>query len=891
MADPRDPRPVNDPSDPRSVADPRDPRPVNGATDPRLKDALARAESLRARLRDALGEAQRALASAEATNRELHRELEQMTASGARRWLVGVRQSATRAANVVRHPLWTAGTVSRGLAARPVPATARRAVEYLRRRTFPLRLSSPSRRWSEGPDESVAIRWIGPVNLRHRVLEAMLCHPPAGLEYQVKVPAGASFACDCALSPQVWQDRPPRVEFAFDVRVPAMNWRAERTISIDPGTRWTDRRWHAVTIPLPATTEPALDVHVSLATRVAPGSTVGNAWALVGEPRFEWRRRPDEVRGSIRTFATRLRTSGLRNTLELLRTTGIATQDAEAYARWVARHTPDEHALARLATEVAALPRQPLISILTPVFNTDPGWLRACIDSVKRQVYPNWELCLCDDASSSPETVQTLREYEGDPAIRVRYLSVNGGISAASNAALELARGEFVALLDHDDELTPDALAEVVKHLNARPAADVIYSDEDKLDLAGTRCDPYFKPDWSPDHFLSCMYTCHLMVIRRTLVESVGGFRKGYEGAQDYDLLLRMMERTTAVHHLPRVLYHWRKLPQSTASAGQAKPWALDAGRLALEDYVRRNTLDADVLPGFAPGVYRVRRKVRGTPLVSLVIPTAGKLRTVGERSVDVLAQAIRSVVQKTAYNHYEFVIVVGGSSPARTLPDSTLEALEGTRHEVITLDRLGLFNFSASINAGAAAASGEHLVLFNDDLEVISPDWLTAMLEYSQEPGVGAVGARLLYPDGRLQHVGIVLGVAGVAAHAYHQHPGVSPGYGGSAMMARNYSAVTAACMMTRRAVFDDVGRFDEKLPTDFNDVDYCLRLLRAGYRVVYTPWAELYHHESASFGTRQHDMGELAEMRRRWASVIDHDPYYNPNLTRDFPDYRIDA
>jgi GT2 family glycosyltransferase len=656
-----------------------------------------------------------------------------------------------------------------------------------------------------------------------------------------------------------------------------------------------DRRWHTVTIPLPATTEPALDVHVSLSTRVASGVSVGNAWALFGEPRFEWRRRGSEVRGSINTFARRLRSDGWRHTLELLRTSGIAGQDGEAYTRWVARHTRDEEALARLTRDVAALPHQPLISILTPVFNTHPRWLRACVDSVRRQAYQNWELCLCDDASSSPETIQTLREYEGDPRIRIRYLSVNAGISAASNAALEMARGEFVALLDHDDELTPDALAEVVSHLNARPEADVIYSDEDKLDLAGARCDPYFKPDWSPDHFLSCMYTCHFMVIRRSVIESVGGFRKGYEGAQDYDLLLRMMERTSAVHHIPRILYHWRKLPESTASAGQAKPWALDAGRLALEDYVRRTGLEADIAPGGAPGLYRVRRKVRGTPLVSLVIPTAGKLRTVGGTSLDVLAQAIRSVVQKTAYENYELVLVLSGArghdASVEALPDSTLQALEGTRHTIVTLDRLGLFNFSASINAGAAAAAGEHLLLFNDDLEVISPEWLTAMLEYSQEPGVGAVGAKLLYPDGRLQHVGIVLGVAGVAAHAYHQHPGVSPGYGGSAVLARNYSAVTAACMMTRRSVFDEVGRFDEKLPTDFNDVDYCLRLQRAGYRVVYTPWAQLYHHESTSFGARQHDMGELGEMRKRWAGVIDRDPYYNPNLTRDFPDYRIDA
>jgi O-antigen biosynthesis protein len=860
-------------------------------SDPSVEDAMARATALRARLQEALKDAQRALDTATETNQQLHRELREMTSSGERRFVISVRQGALRALRAVRHPLWTAGTIARGLAARPAPATAKRALDHLVRRALPLRLSAPTHRWAEGSDESIAIRWIGPVNLRHRVLEAMLCHPPAGLEYEIKVPAGASFVADCALSPQVWQEHPPRVEFSFDVRVPALSWRETVTISIDPGTLWTDRRWHTVTVPLPPTSEPALDVNVSLSTRVAPGATIGHAWALFGEPRFEWRRRRDEVRGTVTTFARRLRTDGLRNTLELLRTTGIAAGDTEAYSRWIARHTPDEPALAKLAADVAALPLQPLISILTPVYNTDPQWLRACIDSVRRQAYPNWELCLCDDASSSPETIRTLREYETDERIRVRYLSVNAGISAASNAALEMARGELVALLDHDDELTPDALAEVVTHFNRRPDVDVIYSDEDKLDLAGARCDPYFKPDWSPDHFLSCMYTCHLMVVRGTVLREVGGFRTGYEGAQDYDLLLRLMERGSAVHHIPRVLYHWRKLPQSTASAAQAKPWAIDAGRLALEDYVRRTGLDAQVMPGGAPGVYRVRRKVRGTPLVSLVIPTAGRLRTVNGNTVDVLAQAIRSVVQKTTYDNYEFVIVLGGSSSGQTLPESTVRALEGTRHKVITSERLGLFNFSASINTGTAAASGEHLVLFNDDLEVISPEWLTAMLEYSQEPGVGAVGAKLLYPDGRLQHIGIVLGVVGVAAHAFHQHPGVSPGYGGSALMARNYSAVTGACLMTRRAVFDEVGRFDELLPTDFNDVDYCLRLQRAGYRVVFTPWAQLYHHESASFGARQHDMGELNEMRRRWTPAIERDPYYNPNLTRDFPDYRIDG
>jgi GT2 family glycosyltransferase len=857
-----------------------------------IDDALARTEALRLRLRESLTEARRALTSAEETNQQLHRELNLMAASSARRIFVGARTAALRAGKAVRHPLWTSGTIVRGLANSRAPATARRAIDYLVRRSFPLRLSAPARRWADGPDESIAIRWIGPINLRHTVREALLCHPPAGVEYRARVPPGSRFVCDCALSPQVWQDHPPLVEFTIGVTVPSREWQREVAIAIDAGTRWTDRRWHEVAIDLPPTDDAAIDVIVSLSTKVASSSGVTNAWAIFGEPRFDWRRSQAEVRRSIATFARRIRTDGVQNSLELLRSAGIASQDAEAYPRWIARNARSAAQLEQLAADVAALPYQPLISVVTPVYNTEPQWLRACIESVRRQAYKNWELCVCDDASASPATIEVLRDYESDPRIRVRYLSVNGGISAASNAALELARGDFIALLDHDDELAPDALAEVVKHLNARPGAQVIYSDEDKLDLQGARCEPHFKPDWSHDHFLTCMYMCHLMVIRRSLVEEAGGFRTGYEGAQDYDLLLRILDRlgdrTEEIHHIPRVLYHWRKLPQSTASAGAAKPWALDAGRRALEDYVRRNTIDAEVLPGGGPGLYRVRRRVRGTPLVSIVIPTAGKLRSDGR---DVLAQAIHSVVRHTSYDRYEFVVVLGGSRDNHDLPASSYRALEGTRHQVLKFERLGLFNFSASINAGAAAASGEHLLLFNDDLEAISGDWLTAMLELSQEPAIGAVAPKLLYPDGRLQHIGIVLGVAGVAAHAFHQHPGVSPGYGGSAMIVRNYSAVTAACLMTRRDVFEAVGRFDERFPIDFNDIDYCLRVRRAGYRVVYTPWAQLHHHESASFGVRRQDFTVLSEMRRRWADVIDNDPYYNPNLTRDFPDYRIDA
>lgn len=865
-----------------SVPDQRTPQSAHDAG-----DARARADALRQRLKDALREAQASLDSAQETNQRLHRELDDMSRSSGRRWLVAVRQSGTRAARAIRHPAWTTGTVVRGFLDTRGPATARRALAHLRRRSLPLRVSSPVRRWFAHGDESLAVRWIGPLNLRHQTLEALLCHPPAGVEYRVTVPAGSRFECACALSPQVWQDHPPRVEFTIAVQVPSVDWRRDVTLSIDPGSVWTDRRWHPVSIELPPVDGAIIDAVVTLSTRVTGGASIDSAWAIFGEPRFEWKRATAEVRRSIAIFGQRLRTTGLRSTLDLLKTAGITSADADAYPRWVARHTPGDADLETLAGEVAALPHQPTISVVVPVYNTDPQWLRACIESVRRQVYAKWELCLCDDASPSPATVQVLREYESDERIRVHYSSLNGGISTASNHALALARGEFVALLDHDDELAPNALAEVVRHLNARPDADVIYSDEDKLDMRGERCDVFFKPDWSPEHFLSCMYTCHLMVVRRTLLNGIGGFRTGYEGAQDYDLLLRLMERTGRIDHIPRVLYHWRKLPQSTASAGQTKPWALDAGRLAVEDYIKRNGIDADVVPGAAPGLYRVRRRIGDRPLVSIIIPTAGRPRDINGTPVDLLANAISSVVRQTAYDAYEFIIVADDAGVAPT----TAQALEGTRHSVLRFTRLGLFNFSAKINAGAAAAAGEHLLLFNDDLEAISPDWMSAMLEYSQDSAIGAVGAKLLYPDGRLQHIGMVLGVAGLAAHAFHQHPGVSAGYAGSAIMARNYSAVTAACMMTRRKAFDEVGGFDERFPTDFNDVDYCLRLRRAGYRVVFTPWAQLYHHESASFGVRRQDLEELAEMRRRWADVIDRDPYYNPNLTRDFPDFRPDA
>ena len=825
------------------------------------------------------------VASLEQESRALHDELSLMERSAGRRMYLTFRGGAVRTLLAVRHPAWTAGSALRAAGATRVPATLRAAVRHLRRRTFPLRLTAPVTEHTDQPDDFVAIRWIGPTRIRHEVLESLLCHPSSTVEYRVSAPSGSQFVTSCAVSPNAWRRHPGVVDFRVRVDIPQIGWTAVRECRVDPAGRYTDRRWHRISIPLPVTGQPSVDVVVSLETRVSPGSHAGHAWALFGEPRFEWKRQDAEVRGSINTFVQRLRSDGIRGTFALLARGRSAEEDAAGYTQWVSTHTRSEPELAALGTEVAALPFQPLISIITPVFNTDARWLRACIESVRRQVYPNWELCLCDDASTAAGPAEVFREFPGDERVRVVRLEQNAGISAASNAAAAVARGEYIAFLDHDDELTPDALAEIVRSLNARRDAVVVYSDEDKLDLAGRRCDPAFKPDWSPELFLHRMYTCHLTVMRKDMFDLVGGFRRGYEGAQDYDLLLRVMERTDRIVHLPRILYHWRKLPESTASAGSAKPWAMDSGRLALEDYVARRGIAADVLPGAGPGLFRLKRQIQGEPLVSIVIPTAGKLRKVRNTEVDLLAQAIASVTAKTTWPHYELVIVADASG----VQPSTHRALAGTRHRIVVHQAEGPFNFALRINEGVAASTGEHILLFNDDLEVMDGEWMTAMLEYSQDPEIGAVGAKLLYPDGRLQHVGIVLGVNGIAAHAYHQHPGTTPGYMGNVIGPRNYSAVTAACLMTRRTVFDEAGGFDEAFPIDFNDVDFCLKVRKAGYRIVWTPHARLIHHESASFGPRAQDPAGIQEMRIRWGALVDADPYYNPNLTRDHPDFRI--
>ncbi|MGN6513163.1 MAG: glycosyltransferase family 2 protein [Lysobacteraceae bacterium] len=521
----------------------------------------------------------------------------------------------------------------------------------------------------------------------------------------------------------------------------------------------------------------------------------------------------------------------------------------------------------------------PLVSILLPVYDTPERWLRRCLESVLQQAYPHWELCIADDASPSPHVRRVLEEYaRREPRIRVLHRERNGHIAEASNSALEMARGEFVALLDHDDELRPDSLLEAVEALIAAPGAGLVYTDEDKIDATGQRFDPYFKPDWNPDLLLSQNYLCHFAVLRTDLVREVGGFRKGYEGSQDHDLFLRCTERLEGdrILHVPKVLYHWRAIEGSTALRRDAKDYAAQAGARAVADHLVRTRTGATVeqLPH---GHYRVRWPLPvPAPRVAVIIPTRDR--------VDLLRACVESLFAVTRYPDFELIVVDNQSAEPATL--AYLRQLEQqSRVRVLRYDQP--FNYSAMNNLAVAACDADLVALLNNDIEVIQPDWLTEMAAHAMRPEIGAVGAMLYYPDGSIQHAGVILGLGGVANHAYMGQPRGYPGHGGRAKVAQNLSAVTAACLVVRRASYLQVGGFDERLAVAFNDVDFCLRLRAAGLRNLWTPFAELVHHESASRGRddsgekMRRFQGEVALMEARWGSLLQADPAYNPNLS----------
>ena len=522
-----------------------------------------------------------------------------------------------------------------------------------------------------------------------------------------------------------------------------------------------------------------------------------------------------------------------------------AVDPALDYTRWVELYdTLDAAALGQLRAQTRALPYQPLISVVMPTYNTPSEWLAKAIDSVRHQVYANWELCIADDASTDPAVRATLARYAAtDPRIKVCYRERNGHISAASNSALELAAGEFVALLDHDDELAAHALSAVALELNLHPDADLIYSDEDKIDEEGRRFDAYFKPDWNPELLTGQNYISHLGVYRADRLRQAGGFRVGFEGCQDWDLALRVSEATSAaqIRHISRVLYHWRAIAGSTARALGEKDYIADSSARAVREHCER-TGQAANLQSVEGSHWRILRMAPApAPLVSVIIPTRNQ--------VTYLRRCVESVLQKTTYYPYEIVIVDNGSDDPETLAYLQTCATEGDAR-VLRYDQP--FNYSAINNYAVTHAAGDYVCLLNNDVEVITPDWLDEMVGQALRPEIGAVGAMLYYPNDTIQHAGVVLGIGGVAGHIFSGLPRGTHGYFNRARLVQEMTAVTAACLLVCKSLYQEVGGLDERLGVAFNDVDFCLKLRQAGHRNIWTPFAELYHHESASRGRR---------------------------------------
>lgn len=593
--------------------------------------------------------------------------------------------------------------------------------------------------------------------------------------------------------------------------------------------------------------------------------------------------------GAMSKVGQVLKDEGVQGVRRRLNPQAVPLPRTTGYAEWVQKFDVIADADRDvICSRIAAMARQPRISVVMPTYNPPLALLDEAIWSVRRQLYTNWELCIADDASSDPGVRQVLtRHSQEDDRIKVLFRDENGHISRATNSALSLATGEYVALLDNDDLLTEHALYWVAQAILDNPEAGLVYSDEDKLSEDGERFDPYFKCEYNPELMLAHNMICHLGVYRKDLVDRVGGFRTGFEGAQDYDLAFRVLEqlRPEQVVHIPRILYHWRAIPGSTASAGSAKDYAAEAGRRAVSEHLQRIGVAAKVLPcPGMPGANRVRYALpKIVPTVSIIIPTRDR--------IDLLSVCIESIRTRSTYPSIEIIVVDNES-----VEDKTAEYLDVLKSQGVVVIRSDEpFNFSRLNNLAAREATGEMLCLMNNDIEITVPEWLDEMVSYACRSEIGCVGARLLYPNNTLQHGGVVIGLGGVAGHSHKHAAAHDPGYCGRAVLHQSFSAVTAACLLVRKAVYNEVNGLDESFAVAFNDVDFCLRVRQAGYRNVWTPYAEMIHHESVSRGYEDNPEkiarfnGEVARMIDRWGDVLMHDPAYSPNLTLDREDFSL--
>lgn len=574
------------------------------------------------------------------------------------------------------------------------------------------------------------------------------------------------------------------------------------------------------------------------------------------------------------------------------------------YQDWIKKNYPSNNKLMLQKRESNKFTYKPKISLITPTYNTPEKFLRECIESVLNQSYQNWELCLVDDNSTKEYVRDIILEYAGkDKRIKYLFRDTNGHISEASNSALEISTGEFVGILDHDDILWPNALYEVAKVLQVKPQAKLIYSDEDKLNENGiTHSEPFFKPDWSPDFLRSCNYITHFCVMNKKVIQKVGGFRKEYDGAQDWDLFIRITNilesrkaRINSIIHIPTILYSWRKSSTSTSQlkvAKKVKMYAFENQKHVLEDDLKQRQISGKVLPAKSLGFWRVTYDIQGSPLVSIIIPT--------KNQYEYIERCLGSIFEKTTYKNFEVVVVDTGSTDEQVW--NLYEEYKKKIDNFKVVEWKHLFNFSAVCNFGVEHSKGNFLLFLNNDTEIkTSSGWIENMLEHAQRSEIGAVGCKLLFPNGRLQHIGVVLGISGgVLKRGVAGHP-LKNFYdkqdkGAEALIIdsiRNYSAVTAACIMVSREKFLEVSGFEEKLRVAFNDVDFCLKLLKLGYYNIYTPYTEVFHYESVSVGKVEKRLEEFFkeadQMYKKWEDLLERDPYYNKNFTLKTEEYSL--
>ena len=556
------------------------------------------------------------------------------------------------------------------------------------------------------------------------------------------------------------------------------------------------------------------------------------------------------------------------------------------YGKWLPKHLPDKVELERQRKTNFAV--NPKFSIVVPLYKTPVEYLEQMVQSVKQQTYTNWELVLSDGSGKDSPLKEVLARLAAEePRIRVVENEKTLQISENTNAAMGQATGDFFVFMDHDDMLTEHALFECAAVINKTPEADVIYSDEDKMSMDGHKFfQPHFKPDFNLDLLCTVNYICHLFVAKRELVEKVGMLRSEFDGAQDYDFIFRCTEEAERICHIPKIMYHWRCHEDSTAENPESKQYAFDAGRRAIEAHYQRKGIHAEVENGEFLGLYRTKYILDEKPLISIIIPN--------KDHIDDLDRCVQSILKKSAYPNYEFVIVENNSTEDETF--AYYEKLQKECEKVHVCRYAGPFNYSKINNFGVSHAAGEYLLLLNNDTEMINEDCLEEMLGYCSRSDVGAVGARLYYEDNTIQHAGVVIGFGGIAGHCFVQQPRGNTGYCHRIICAQDYSAVTAACMMVKRSVFEEVGGLTEELAVAFNDIDFCMKVRQKGYLIVYNPYAELYHYESKSRGLEdtpeklERFHNEIRIFETRWPEIMKNgDPYYNPNLSLETQDFSL--